>query len=96
MCWCMQELGVTWSQMEFDHEVHQRTGIQLICASEELIDVLEENQVKDYYMYKLYNTTLKVNSSYSKLCTTKVMMAMFHLARWGKEAGGMSCQCIPR
>ena len=35
---------MTWSQMEFNHEVHQRTGIQLICASEELIDVLEENQ----------------------------------------------------
>ena len=46
---------MTWSQMEFDHEVHQRTAIQLICASEELIDVLEENQVRGF---RLRNTTI--------------------------------------
>ena len=32
--------------MEFDHEPHQRTGITLISASEELIETLEDNQVK--------------------------------------------------
>lgn len=34
--------------MEFDSEVHQRTEIKLICASEELIDTLEENQACCY------------------------------------------------
>ena len=48
MCVCVcvvQELDVTWSQMEFDHDTHQRTGIMLINASEELIETLEDNQV---------------------------------------------------
>lgn len=41
----LQELDVTWSQMEFDHEPHHSTGIKLINASEELIEALEDNQV---------------------------------------------------
>lgn len=41
-----QELDVTWSQMEFDHEPHHSTGIKLINASEELIEALEDNQVQ--------------------------------------------------
>ena len=41
----LQELDVTWSQMEFDHEPHHSTGIMLINASEELIEALEDNQV---------------------------------------------------
>ena len=39
---------MTWAQMEFGHEVHQRTNLMLINASEELIETLEDNQV--YYM----------------------------------------------
>ena len=42
----MQELDVTWAQMEFGHEVHQRTSLKLISASEELIETLEDNQVE--------------------------------------------------
>ena len=41
----MQELDVTWAQMEFGHEMHQRTKLMLINASEELIETLEDNQV---------------------------------------------------
>lgn len=41
----MKELNVTWSKMEFEREVHPRTGATLIRASEELIETLEENQV---------------------------------------------------
>lgn len=36
---------MTWAQMEFGHDVHQRTGLKLINASEELIETLEDNQV---------------------------------------------------
>ncbi|XP_067212065.1 dynein beta chain, ciliary [Linepithema humile] len=42
----MKELKITWSKMEFEREVHSRTGATLIRASEELIETLEENQVQ--------------------------------------------------
>ena len=35
------------AQMEFDHNPHASTGIKLINASEELIESLEENQVRE-------------------------------------------------
>ena len=41
-----QEFAVTWAQMEFDHERHQRTGIVQISASEDVIEALEDNQVQ--------------------------------------------------
>ena len=37
---------MTWSQMEFEHEPHPRTGITLLKSSEELIETLEDNQVQ--------------------------------------------------
>ncbi|KAK1122906.1 hypothetical protein K0M31_009351 [Melipona bicolor] len=42
----MRELNATWSKMEFEKEIHARTGATLIRASEELIETLEENQVQ--------------------------------------------------
>ena len=52
-----QELDVTWAQMEFGHDVHQRTGLKFINASEELIETLEDNQVNaltkgEWIMYR--------------------------------------------
>lgn len=41
----LKELNVTWSKMEFEQEMHTRTGCKLLRASEELIETLEENQV---------------------------------------------------
>lgn len=41
----LRELNSTWSAMEFEREIHQRTGATLLRASEELIETLEENQV---------------------------------------------------
>ena len=41
----LKEFEVTWSQMEFEHEIHPRTKISLLMSSEELIETLEENQV---------------------------------------------------
>ncbi len=42
----VQELDVTWAQMEFDHNPHSSTGVKMIGASEELIETLEDNQVE--------------------------------------------------
>ncbi|XP_015596133.2 dynein beta chain, ciliary [Cephus cinctus] len=42
----LRELNVTWSGMEFEKEIHPRTGASLLRASEELIETLEENQVQ--------------------------------------------------
>lgn len=42
----LKDLNTTWSGMEFEQEVHKRTGCILLRASEELIETLEENQVK--------------------------------------------------
>lgn len=40
-----RELESTWAIMEFDYTVHDRTGIRLPKASEELVETLEDNQV---------------------------------------------------
>ena len=42
----LKELDVTWSQMEFEYESHMRTKIPLLKSSEELIETLEDNQVR--------------------------------------------------
>ncbi|XP_068084396.1 dynein beta chain, ciliary [Anabrus simplex] len=42
----LRELHVTWSKMEFEQELHVRTGCTLLRASEELIETLEDNQVQ--------------------------------------------------
>lgn len=42
----LRELNSTWSTMEFEQEIHPRTGCKLLRASEELIETLEENQVQ--------------------------------------------------
>ena len=39
------ELEVTWSQMEFENETHNRTGYKMLRSSEELVETLEDNQV---------------------------------------------------
>lgn len=42
----LRELDTTWSTMQFEQEIHRRTGRKLLKASEELIETLEENQVQ--------------------------------------------------
>jgi dynein heavy chain len=41
----LRDLQTTWSSMEFEQEIHSRTGCSLLRASEELIETLEDNQV---------------------------------------------------
>ncbi|CAH0400414.1 unnamed protein product [Chilo suppressalis] len=40
----LRELEATWAVMEFDYMTHDRTGIKLPKASEELVEILEDNQ----------------------------------------------------
>lgn len=42
----LRDLNQTWSNMEFEQELHTRTDCMLLRASEELIETLEENQVQ--------------------------------------------------
>lgn len=40
-----RELEVTWATMEFEYIPHDRTGIKMPRASEEVVETLEDNQV---------------------------------------------------
>ncbi|XP_050667868.1 dynein beta chain, ciliary-like isoform X2 [Leptidea sinapis] len=40
----LKELEATWAVMEFDYVPHDRTGVKLPKASEELVEILEDNQ----------------------------------------------------
>ena len=42
----LKELNVTWATQKYSFDVHPRTKTKLIKTSEELIEVLEENQVQ--------------------------------------------------
>ncbi|KAL4703187.1 hypothetical protein ACJJTC_018259 [Scirpophaga incertulas] len=42
----LKDLDTTWRGLEFEQEIHPRTGCILLRASEELIETLEENQVQ--------------------------------------------------
>lgn len=42
----LKELDSTWTAMEFEHEKHPRTNITMLKTSEELIETLEDNQVR--------------------------------------------------
>ncbi|KAL0984038.1 hypothetical protein UPYG_G00136240 [Umbra pygmaea] len=42
----LSELNSTWTGMQFRYEPHHRTKVPLLCADEELIETLEDNQVQ--------------------------------------------------
>lgn len=42
----LNDIKIQWSTLTFDYETHTNTGIQMIKASENLIEKLEENQVQ--------------------------------------------------
>ncbi|CAG7732677.1 unnamed protein product [Allacma fusca] len=42
----LKELDATWKNQEYEFETHPRTGTRLVKASEELIELLEDNQVQ--------------------------------------------------
>ncbi|XP_029655175.1 dynein beta chain, ciliary-like [Octopus sinensis] len=57
----INELNSTWNQMEFEQETHNRTGITLIKANDELIEVLEENQEIAAEMCQSKNVIVSTN-----------------------------------
>lgn len=42
----LHELDETWSRMQFESEIHDRTKLTLLRASEELLETLDDNQVQ--------------------------------------------------
>lgn len=42
----LRDISTTWTQMEFEYEIHGRTELKVLRMSEELIEVLEDNQVQ--------------------------------------------------
>ena len=71
----LKELDNTWSDMEFENELHTRTGLKLLKTNEELIETLEDNQVTCMYMYmyKYCRYTCAVHVHYTLLCS------LFHI-----------------
>jgi dynein heavy chain len=53
----LRDLQTTWSVMEFEQEIHTRTGCSLLRASEELIETLEDNQVYRYVVVIVFCDT---------------------------------------
>ena len=45
----LQELESTWASLELSREIHPRTGLTLLKASDELIATLEDNQVNPFF-----------------------------------------------
>ena len=71
----LKELDVTWSQMEFEYESHMRTGIPLLKSSEELIETLEDNQVREKKGRSLSLIEIKYISSLSKYFFRRILQA---------------------
>lgn len=58
----LKDLNTTWSNLEFEQEIHTRTQCTLLRASEELIETLEENQVNemDINSFKPYSHSHRI------------------------------------
>lgn len=70
----LKDLDTTWKGMEFEQEVHTRTGCVLLRASEELIETLEENQVGKH-TFKTLPTMRQKSKQVFKLfrrCNSKI------------------------
>lgn len=42
----LNDISTVWNNMEFEYETHQRSDLKLLKVTEELIEMLEENQVQ--------------------------------------------------
>lgn len=49
----LKELHDTWSTLEFDKELHDRTKLYILKIDEQTIEILEENQVIFYDSFLL-------------------------------------------
>ncbi|XP_043925655.1 dynein axonemal heavy chain 17-like [Protopterus annectens] len=86
----LNALNNTWSMMEFEQEVHSRTGIVLIRVSEDLVETLEENQVQlqnlmtskyiDHFLHEVSDWQKKLSSADNVISIwTEVQRTWAHL-----------------
>ena len=54
-------INEAWADMHFQHDIHQRTGVTLLKASDELIETLEDNQVSQQQLLFLLDGQLTPN-----------------------------------
>ena len=78
----LKDLNTTWSNLEFEQEIHTRTQCILLRASEELIETLEENQVNeiDIQFFNLNLYTKSKNKTLNNILgpTTKLDNIKIH------------------
>nr|XP_020013652.1 dynein heavy chain 17, axonemal [Castor canadensis] len=76
----LKALDSTWSTMEFEHELHPRTGIMVLKSDEVLVETLEDNQVQlqNLMMSKYLSYFLKeVTSWQQKLSTADSVISIW-------------------
>lgn len=54
------ELAQTWASLEFEYDVHPRTNCKVLKVSEELVEILEDNQVKIAWIQNLNVPLIKL------------------------------------
>lgn len=69
----LRDLQGIWSTMEFQNDIHERTGLKLLKATEEMIEILEENQVQlqnmasskyiAYFQHEVSNWQMKLSNA---------------------------------
>lgn len=55
----IRELDATWTTMKFDTEPHLRTKQALLQPTDELIETLEDNQVKTRILFVSFSFKMK-------------------------------------
>lgn len=76
----LKALDSTWSTMEFEHELHPRTGTMMLRSDEVLVETLEDNQVQlqNLMMSKYLSHFLKeVTSWQQKLSTADSVISIW-------------------
>ncbi|KAM4843232.1 dynein axonemal heavy chain 17 [Thomomys bottae] len=76
----LKALDSTWTTMEFEHELHPRTGTMMLKSDEVLVETLEDNQVQlqNLMMSKYLSHFLKeVTSWQQKLSTADSVISIW-------------------
>jgi dynein heavy chain len=76
----LKTLDITWTTMEFEHELHPRTGTMMLKSDEVLVETLEDNQVQlqNLMMSKYLSHFLKeVTSWQQKLSTADSVISIW-------------------
>lgn len=81
----LKEMETFWATVEFEYDKHERSGLKILRQSEELIEILEENQVQiqnmvsnkyvEYFIVKVSEWQAKLSNA------DQVLSAWFELQR---------------